>query len=678
MSDKTKKISKKAQQIHSLYQNVKTSQRDAWIKASERAYNFFLGNQLTQKEVNLLQEKKMPTFIINKTTPQIELMMYFLTARNPRWQAVGVDETDSEVAEIHAKIAQHVWKISSGQTILQQVVRDALSKSVGYVEIGVDPDMDDGLGEVVISSEEPWNVLVDPHSRDPFYRDASYIMVFKDLTVERALIEFPQFSKSTLQNMAMNDRDNEMFNWSSPVPTHPFAVEDGFDSSGEHNMFIKYYKLYERKRIPYVSVFLKMENEIEKFVVPEKNWKEIVKREEELPEDEQAILPRVIEVVPFMKRKVFRTECLGSKIIENEVPMPGENYPIIPLPYRHTGNPYPMSVAMDIVGKQEEINKSHQIMIHHANLSSSPRWLAENGQITDIKSFEEKSSTPGSVLNYNPGTNGQAPTAVQPLPLNSAFYQITRDGAHDMEYISGMSHYMMGQGERSGREPYRGLLAQDDFGTRRVRGFATNVLNEFMALVGTIVDDFAKELYQAEKVFHVANPDDPELIETFTINPIEEDDVAKFFNDKSTRYNIMFVGGSTLLVNRWAELEQMLELYEKGIVDKSAVLLKTDLGNKKAILQRIDDLTNAIQQIEQLQEQIRELAKNNEILERQVVNARIAAKVADANIDINAEKEKFIGRLKDILQNAQFNADAKRAEIERLIEELENEKISKE
>ena len=672
------KYDKKAKQARNLDNAVKSSQRDAWKAASERAYNFFLGNQLTTEEKQALEDKKMPTFIVNKITPQIELMKYFLTARNPRWQAVGADETDSSQAEIHAKVAQYVWTISKGQTIFSQVVEDCLSKSLGYIEIGVDPDMDEGLGEVIVQSENPWDVKVDPHSRDPFMRDASYILVTKDITIEKALIDFPQLSEQEVMKMADNDREMPMENWNNPVPSGPYEVDDDHDSEGKSNQFIKYYKLYEKKRIPYVNVYVKVENEIENYVMLKEQWDNIKKQEKDLPEEEKVFTgTRFIEEVMFYKKKVFKSESIGMKDLEVEVPIPGENYPIIPLPYRHNGNPYPASVAMDLVGKQEEINKAHQIMIHHANLSSSPRWLAEQGQITDVSSFERKSSTPGAVLTYNPGMDGSAPQSIQPLPLNSAFYTITQQGAQDMEYISGMSHYMMGQGDRSGREPYRGLLAQDDFGTRRVRGFATNVLNPFMGLVGQVIDDFARDLYQAQKVIHIANPDDPELIERHVVNEITGEDVENFFNEQTTRYNIIFVGGSTLLVNRWAELEQMLDLYQQGIVDKTSVLMKTDIGNKKAIMQKMDELTQLSSQLTQAQEHIDNLEKNNEILERQVINTRISAKVAEADIDINAEKEAFIMKLKSILQDAGNSAERKRIEIEKLIGELENEIVEK-
>jgi len=106
-------------------------------------------------------------------------------------------------------------------------------------------------------------------------------------------------------------------------------------------------------------------------------------------------------------------------------------------------------------------------------------------------------------------------------------------------------------------------------------------------------------------------------------------------------------------------------------------LMKTDIGNKKAIMQKMDELTQLSSQLTQAQEHIDNLEKNNEILERQVINTRISAKVAEADIDINAEKEAFIMKLKSILQDAGNSAERKRIEIEKLIGELENEIVEK-
>ena len=652
---------KKSDQIINLYNNISNSERNLWLESSQKAFAFFLGNQLTKEEYQSLVEKKMPTFIVNKITPQIELMMFFLTAKTPRWQAVGSDGSDSAIAELHAKVAEYVWGISKGQTIFSQVVRDSLTKGVGYFHVGIDPDMDNGFGEVIIGTEEAWDVYIDPHSRDPFFEDASYILISKAKTKEQILLDYPELTEKQV-NSFIDDRDYMLQSFMSPAPVHSYDVSTGVNSEGEPAEFIRTYELYERKKVPYINLLYKVEGEIQNNIMPKKTWEEM---KDAIPEE------NIIEVLPFNKKRIFKTFMIGDKIIDEEVEMPSDRYPIIPLCYRHTGNPYPMSASMDLVGKQEEINKAHQITIHHANLSSVPRWLAEKGTILDKDEFRKASATPGAVLEYNPDSQGRPPTPTQPLPLNNAFYSIGKDGVYDMEYISGMSGNMQGQGDYSGREPYRGLLARDEFGTRRIRGFATNVLNEFLGLVGTVVDDYARFLYRTEKTFQIASPEDPEIYDLFTLNKIEEGDVNRFYDETQTRYNVRFVGGSTLLINRWAELEEYTELYKMGIIDKDTLLYKTDIPNKKAIAQKTNLIAQMQQQLQQYDEQVKQLLKEKEILERGVTNAKIATKVAQAETDIEAEKYKFIANMKILLAEGKLTGKQIYNEIENFKKQLE-------
>ena len=638
-----------AKKCHSLFNRGNTSGRDSWRASSERGYSFFLGNQLTKDEYNELKEKKMPTFIVNKMTPQIELMVYFLTARSPRWQAVGFDGTDSEVAHLHAKVAQYIWKISNGGTLFAQVVRDSLTKSIGYVSVGIDPNKDNGMGEVVLDTLEPWDVYVDPASRNPFFTDASWILVSKEKTMESVLLDFPELTKDKIRkNAGLEASDSMRVDFETPTPQHTYDVDEKPNAEGEDNEIVRYYELYERTRERYYNVFYKKADKegakVVNRVVTEKEYKKLSQLDE--------FKKRLVDSVDFYKDKWVRTRIIGELEIENKTKLPGNSCPIIPLCYRHTGNPFPMSAAMDLVGKQEEINKSHQIMIHHANLSSVPRYMAEEGSISDPKEFEKKQSTPGSVSTYNPDSQGNPPTQIHPLPLNSAFYNISREGVNDMEYLSGMSGHMMGQGDYSGREPYRGLLAIDDFGTRRIRGFANNNINEFLNRVGTVCDEYARYLYSTEKTIQIVSPEDPESVEVFHLNKIGEEELTKFYDDASTNYDLTFVSGSTLLVNRWAELQEYMGLYEKGIIDSETVLYKTDLPNKKEIMKKISKLQQLSSQVEQLSQQLEELSSRNKTLEDQVVAAKLQTRIAKGEGEIKAEEEAFIAEMKQAIREA--------------------------
>ena len=101
-------------------------------------------------------------------------------------------------------------------------------------------------------------------------------------------------------------------------------------------------------------------------------------------------------------------------------------------------------------------------MVHNANLASNLRWMYEEGSV-DEEEWEQYSSSPGALLKYRQGF--QPPTPILPAPINNAFYTITQEGKADAEYISGVPSAMMGFTQEQ-PETYRGLLANDEFGTR--------------------------------------------------------------------------------------------------------------------------------------------------------------------------------------------------------------------
>lgn len=76
----------------------------------------------------------MPTFTINRIIPIVEMLNFYATANRPRWQAVAVEGSDTDIAEVHSDVADYIWYISDGDTIFSQIVSDACSKSIGFLE----------------------------------------------------------------------------------------------------------------------------------------------------------------------------------------------------------------------------------------------------------------------------------------------------------------------------------------------------------------------------------------------------------------------------------------------------------------------------------------------------------------------------------------------------------------
>ena len=134
-----------------LFDKANNYYRKKWFMDSQKGLDFFLNEQLTAEELEDLKEGGMPDFIINRITPAIDIMKFFVTANNPRWQAIGTDGSDTDIAHVHSMIAEYCWHNSNGKSLFGQIIQDALVKGVGYFKVDVDPDADRGMGEVIFN-----------------------------------------------------------------------------------------------------------------------------------------------------------------------------------------------------------------------------------------------------------------------------------------------------------------------------------------------------------------------------------------------------------------------------------------------------------------------------------------------------------------------------------------------
>ena len=710
---KKSKADKEAMRIMDLFQKSSGGQRSLWLTREQLSYDYFLNNQLTEDEYDLLTSAGMPTFIINRITPIIETMKFFITANNPRWKAVGVDGTDSNIARIHTDIIDYCWYISSGRAILAQAVQDALVKSKGYIHIYVDPNADQGMGEVMFERVDPFHVFVASMSSDILERDAAYHIIKKDIPRKDLLDMLPQYKRKI----------KAATGWNNPVPydtqrdtdesdsTQPGDMEDQYDpETTEIDDILDYFEAYEPMRIKYYNVFQRVEasekeirnaeaqieNQLKEMemeltvrlleqqkemqaavangeMLKERYDLEMIKAEKQMQIDieehrnvlinkvhdesseiQQNVMPEVeyniikeeiadtlIKAIPYYERKVKKTCVVGDKHLYTNI-LNTCYTPLIPIPYLHTGTTCPMSAVTPLQGKQEEINKAHQIMIHNANLSSNMRWKMVEGEV-DADKWASNAAAPGGMLFYRPGFSAEGPKEVMPQNINNAFFTVEQDAKSDMEYIAGIQPPSMGMsGERE--ETYRGFLAKDEYGTRRIKSWIANVFEPALEHVGKVFMEMSKDLYDVHKVFRVVQPLDAGGYEERNVEiniPIYDDfanEIGRFNDYKTSRYDIRIVAGSTLPINRWAVLEEYKELMQFGVVDDIAVLAQTDLPNKEQIAQRKSMLSQFKQQNDQLLDLVKQKDGTIETLSRQIIQAGIREEILKSTREVERSK----------------------------------------
>ena len=550
---------KKADEIRQLYNMANNGVRKQWQLINQKGYEFSHDDQLTEEERTALEDQGMPTFTINRILPVVEMLNFYATANNPRWQAIGVEGSDVDTAAVFSDLADYIWHYSNGSTLYNNAVNDSVTKGVGYLLVTVDKDADNGMGEVVVQQPEPFDIYVDPKSRDMLFNDAAFILIRKVLPKNHLMKIFPEFKRKISQASSdeqkqntytarrTGDKNQKLFVYNDDTDT-----DFPLNADGNMDELVEYFELYEKNKVSYVNMFYRippdeeqlkqikkqcdvMVREMEAEVavsLKEKQLKmqQAVQAGQMLPERFQLEIQKEQEMAT-KQLAAFKQECLNKLVaeaskIENKIITEKEfklllkdeesaqyivdssqfydtrvsltciagdtllytkqlpdtitEYPIIPFHFKWTGTPFPMSAVAPLIGKQQEINKAHQIMVHNASLGSSLRWMYEEGSI-DAEIWEKYSSSPGALLPIRPGV--ERPSPVMPAPLSSAFFQVVQSGKQDMEYLAGIYSSMMGD-SGGASETYRGMLALDEYGTRRIKQWMSTSIEPALRQLG--------------------------------------------------------------------------------------------------------------------------------------------------------------------------------------------------
>ena len=708
---------KNADRIRQMFNRVNERSRVQWEYINQKGFDFSNDNQLTEQERISLEEQGMPTFTINRILPVVEMLNFYATANTPRWQAIGAEGSDVDVAAVFSDIADYVWYGSDGGTLYANAINDSITKSLGYLMVTVDPDSDNGMGDVKITQPEPFDVYVDPKSRDMLFRDASFIMIRKVLPTTHLYGMFPDQKRKI--NMAANSEnvdyvytEKSLGNMQKDFDYKDIEEGESIDpKTGEGDKLLELFEVYEKEKIPYINVFYRvppdqselnrikmqvdvrlkemteemmvklkeqdqqMRQAVESGSMIEERYNLEIKKAQELmsqqlnaarqeymselqaeaskvenkiiSEKEFNILMKdktfaslVIDRISFFGTRIKQTVVIGDKTIYTKyLPDRITEYPIVPFHFKWTGTPYPISAVSPLIGKQREMNKAHQLMVHNASLGSSLRWMHEEGSI-DTDYWEQYASSPGALLPIRPGAT--PPTPVQPAPLSNAFFGIVNEGKQDMEYLAGIYGAMQGD-TRAQHETYRGMLAMDEYGTRRVKQWLKNSVEPALKQLGIITAQFTQSVYTANKVFRVVQPNALHEEKEIEINvPMYNDlgeAVGKFKDYASAKFDVRIVAGSTLPVNRWAYLDELKELMQLGVIDDIALLSETDIRNKESIAKRKSTYSRLQGQVSSMESELKDAQGTIETLQRQLVQAGIKGKVMQAAMEINKKRD---------------------------------------
>tara|TARA_E500000331_G_scaffold101280_1_gene98178 strand:+ start:2754 stop:4985 length:2232 start_codon:yes stop_codon:yes gene_type:complete len=703
------------------YSGAKTE----WAKQAAEDSEFRAGVQWTKTQVETLKSRNQAPVVVNVIHSAVEQAKALLTTNKPRFQATGREDSDVKTGRVLSDLMEYIWDTSNGNTVLKQAIDDYYVKGMGCIMAYPDMNGDFGKGEVCLKSIDPMDVYIDPASRDPFCQDANHIIIAKKTMQSQLLLKYPDYAEQ-IQNADQTSilgnyptsRDNSEYN-QQVGPYNKGATVSALDDDRELEVMerftkvkmpmIRVYDPYEpRERVlseeqfqEYLKnpafvihkrgvdpIYVTAKQEVEKtqqmydqfngefheFMDPATQQIVQLPGEEKagsIPNSTTRLIPITIKdlvedkMIQLTQIKCDRVRCIisvGDQLIVDYM-KPISVYPLVTLMNHHDRNPFPQSDVRLVKGLQEYVNKIRSLIIAHASSSTNVKLLIPRGSM-DKKNLEEEWGRAGTaVIEFDPEL-GQ-PIVAGPVPLPNELYNNEREAKSDIERILGIYALMQGD-QGSAPTTYKGTIALDEFGQRRIRSKKDDI-EAMLNQLGLLVIEMIQWIYTDEKTFRIIQPNrGPKDVK---VNELVFDDLTNAIlgriNDITIgRYDVQVVSGSTLPSNRWARFEYYKELYSLGVIDQVELLKQTDVADMEGVLERAGQMQKMQSQMENAEKEIKKLKGDLQTAQRESLHDRkrvelkdFEVKLAKLEADMKAASQLYKHRTNDHLKQIKDEVD---------------------
>lgn len=713
MHDTTK--TEATQLTHDLLTDY-SSARQNWMTQAVEDNEFRNGKQWTEDQVKALRRRAQEPLVVNVVHSAVEQAKALLTANNPKFQSTARENSDAKVGKMFSDIMAYIWDQSNGNVELKQAIDDYYVKGMGVMMTYIDPDADFGSGEVKLKAIDPLEVFIDPSSKDPFCRDAAHIIIGKLVSQTQLVETYPEFEqeiRETAETSHLNtvtesryglhdqdvtakrrltgatiydERELELFERYTRVKSPYFKIYDPL--SNEQKVLNEVdYEEYKKEPIVLVTtageqtIYTDKENvgsytqiaqeigttyhlmmdpqtgqptpmagEEHMGSIPNSTTTIDILTKNELIEDE-GIMVNEIEITQIQ-------QCVSVGDVQlYMVDLPVEHYPIVPFMNGFNRNPYPNSDVRLVKGLQEYVNKIRSLIVAHASSSTNVKLLIPRGSMNKQHLEEEWGKAGTAVIEFDPEL-GQ-PIVAGPVPLPNELYKNEADARADIERILGI--YAMMQGDQgSSPSTYKGTVALDEFGQRRIKSKRDDIEECLNQLAKSVVS-LVQYVYTDEKVFRLMQPNNKPL--QMKINSPLYDDVGNLMgkmNDITLgKYDVIVLSGSTLPSNRWARFEYYMQLYSSGLIDQIEVLKQTDVADMEGVMERAGQMQQMQGQIQSQAEEIKNLKGDLQTAQRESLHDRkrvevkeFEKKLAKAEAKVEMASKLYQTRLADELKVA--------------------------
>lgn len=383
-----------------------------WRRNAKTDYRFYFGDQWDESDRQSLRKQKRPAITINRVRPFINLISGY--QRINRYEPDFKPRTakDLDLCKVRKGVTKYIMDSCKFNKQESRYFMDGTIGGLGWAEVGYEFDYHAMDGKVCIKRRSPFDIYIDPESREPDLSDAEYVIDAKWVSKNDLIRTYPEFKEDIETFTQLRDQDEDLDNEElEPV---------WYDAKKKKCRLITvWYKDYKQKT--YYAV-----------------GGQIVTKENLIP----GMMPTQTFRVPQTEIRCY--VMLGDVELE-DIPSPYKHgrFPFVPYHAYYIGEEgeEPAGIVRDLQDVQREHNKRRSQFLHLINTMANRGWFLRKGQPQAKKQLETAGSTPGVVIEFEQDPPKQFDTTQVP----AAFAQFDNQASEDFREISGINEAMLGQ-----------------------------------------------------------------------------------------------------------------------------------------------------------------------------------------------------------------------------------------
>lgn len=338
---------------------------------------------------------------------------------------------------------------------------------------------------------------------------------------------------------------------------------------------------------------------------------------------EDAVRAGAIQVKDIYVDRIKRTFAIGWNVLYSRV-LKIPHYPITPLINNFDRTVVPTADVARVRGLQEYLNNIRQLIVAHAALTTNFKIGYPRGGYDEKDLINKWRDRGNPFIPYDPELGGGL-TPLGPAPLPNELYKNYEDAKNDIDAILGIYSVMDGN-TQDAPNSYKGTVALDEYAQRRIKSKKEDVENFLNRLARNTID-LMQAYFSSYKAIRILRPNgNTEVLAINTGSQYDYDDVSAgadyALHDISVgSCDVVVVSGSMLPSNRFALAEYYKEMYKDGIIDREEVLMKTDIADTEGVLNRIGEIKQLQEMVNNLQQQLKQVSGDLQTANREAVTA---------------------------------------------------------